>query len=52
MQRINKEVIRMELQISELIRMVANLNERLNELEEIQGYKMYLERKHVRERVR
>ncbi|MDS9472253.1 hypothetical protein [Sporosarcina pasteurii] len=42
MHRINKEILRMELQISELIRMVANLNERLRELEDVQERRMYL----------
>ena len=32
--KIEKEVVRMELQISELIRVVANLNERLKRVED------------------
>lgn len=32
----SREVLRMELQVSELIRMVANLNERLKQLEDIE----------------
>ncbi len=32
--KIEKEVLRMELQISELIRVVANLNERLKRVED------------------
>lgn len=35
MNQLNREVLRMELQISELIRIVANLNERLKKLEDI-----------------
>ena len=34
MTKIEKEVVRMELQISELIRVVANLNERLKRVED------------------
>ncbi|WP_168157276.1 hypothetical protein [Sporosarcina ureilytica] len=52
MHRINKEVLRMELQISELIRMVANLNERLKELEEVEKSRMYLKMHRSFEKVR
>jgi hypothetical protein len=34
MTKLEKEVVRMELQISELIRVVAYLNERLKEIED------------------
>lgn len=34
MTKVEKEVVRMELQISELIRVVANLNERLKRVED------------------
>ena len=34
MTKVEKEVVRMELQISELIRVVANLNERLKRMED------------------
>jgi len=34
MTKIEKEVLRMEMQVSELIRMVANLNERIKEIED------------------
>ncbi|WP_172371397.1 hypothetical protein [Sporosarcina jiandibaonis] len=34
MTKLEKEIIRMELQISELIRVVANLNERLKMVED------------------
>ena len=38
MTKLEKEVIRMELQISELIRIVAHLNERLKKFEEETKY--------------
>lgn len=41
---LEKEVLRMELQIGELIRIVANLNERLNELEDVKEYKSYMQK--------
>lgn len=34
MDKLNREILRMELQISELIRIAANLNERLKKLED------------------
>ncbi|MCZ2258683.1 hypothetical protein [Sporosarcina sp. G11-34] len=34
MTKLEKEVLRMEMQVSELIRMVANLNERIKEIED------------------
>lgn len=34
MDKTEKKLIRMELQIGELIRIIANLNERINDLEE------------------
>ncbi|QUW24105.1 hypothetical protein JSQ81_15425 [Sporosarcina sp. Marseille-Q4063] len=34
MTKLEKEIVRMELQISELIRVVANLNERLKRVED------------------
>lgn len=40
---LEKEVIRMELQIGELIRIVANLNERLKELEDTKSRKSYIQ---------
>lgn len=42
MDKLNREVLRMELQISELIRVVANLNERLKQLEDVGDEGMYL----------
>lgn len=39
--KLNREVLRMELQVSELIRVVANLNERLRKLEDIGDEGMY-----------
>lgn len=47
---LEKEVLRMELQIGELIRIVANLNERLKELEEQKEYKNEVFNVHVRQR--
>lgn len=41
MDQLNREILRMELQISELIRIVANLNERLKKLEDIGDEGMY-----------
>lgn len=41
---LEKEVLRMELQIGELIRIVANLNERLKELEDVKEYKSYTQK--------
>lgn len=41
---LEKEVLRMEMQIGELIRIVANLNERLKELEDINEYKSYTQK--------
>lgn len=38
----NQDVLRMELQISELIRIVANLNDRLRHLEEVEADKFYM----------
>lgn len=40
--KLNQDVLRMELQISELIRIVANLNDRLRYLEEIEADKFYI----------
>lgn len=37
----SREVLRMELQISELIRIVANLNDRLKYLEDIEAGRMH-----------
>lgn len=37
-----QEMLRMELQISELIRIVANLNDRLKKLEEMERDRQYL----------
>ena len=34
MEKMEKKLIRMELQIGELIRIIANMNERINDLEE------------------
>ncbi len=41
---LEKEVLRMELQIGELIRMVANLNERLMKLEDSEKGKHYVQK--------
>lgn len=43
MTKVNHEMLRMELQISELIRIVANLNDRLKKLEEIENDKIHLQ---------
>ena len=37
-----RDILRMELQITELIRIVANLNDRLKKLEEIEKDRQYL----------
>lgn len=34
MEKVEHKLIRMELQLGELIRIIANMNERINELEE------------------
>lgn len=49
MTKLNRDVLRMELQISELIRMVANLNDRLRNLEEIEVEKFYMSLQQVPE---
>ncbi len=49
MSKVNHEILRMELQISELIRIVANLNDRLKALEEIEKDKAYLQRHSIRQ---
>lgn len=48
MTKVNHEMLRMELQISELIRIVANLNDRLKTLEEIENDKAYLQLHKIR----
>ena len=40
---VEKEVLRMEMQVSELIRMVANLNERLKDLEDERKLNHYIQ---------
>lgn len=50
MNKTNHEILRMELQISELIRIVANLNDRLKALEEIGKDKAYLHLHSIRQR--
>lgn len=49
MMKLNQDVLRMELQISELIRIVANLNDRLRYLEEIEADKFYINIQRPRE---
>lgn len=44
MSKLEKEVLRMELQVSELIRIVANLNERLKNIEETEKERSYLQK--------
>lgn len=39
---LEKELLRMEMQVSELIRMVANLNERLKNLEDEKQLNHYI----------
>ena len=41
---LGKEVLRMEMQVSELIRMVANLNERLKNLEDKKKLNHYIQK--------
>lgn len=52
METIEKKMIRMELQIGQLIRIVANMNERVNELEDAEKKKkrMFVEKRMVAER--
>lgn len=52
MGHLEKEVLRMELQISELIRMAANLNERIKTLENRIEQKSYMQKIAVSERTR
>ena len=53
MSLLEKDVIRMELQIGQLIRIVANQNERLNRLEETEkkGKVMAMHKRPLTERV-
>lgn len=41
--KLEKEVLRMEMQVSELIRMVANLNERIKEIEDKKQLKRHIQ---------
>lgn len=41
MEKLQREVLRMELQMTELIRMVANLNERIKYLEQSKNENVY-----------
>ena len=43
MTKLEKEVLRMEMQVSELIRMVANLNERIKEIEDKKQLKRHIQ---------
>ncbi len=51
MDKLNREVLRMELQISELIRIVASLNERLKQLEDVGAEEMYFTAHHYPEKI-
>lgn len=44
MGNLEKEVLRMEMQISELIRIVANLNERLKDIEDEKKLNRYIQK--------
>lgn len=44
MTKLEKDVLRMELQIGELIRIVANLNERLQGIEEVKQKKSRIQK--------
>lgn len=44
MNKLEKEVLRMEMQVSELIRIVANLNERLKNLEDEKKLHHYIQK--------
>lgn len=44
MSKLEKEVLRMELQVSELIRIVANLNERLKNIEDTEKARSYIQK--------
>ena len=52
MGHLEKEVLRMELQMSELIRIAANLNERIKTLENGNEHKSYRQKIHVGQRTR
>lgn len=52
MGQLEKEILRLELQMSELIRMAANLNERLKVLEDKNEYKSYTQRIQMAQRNR